>query len=288
MGDDRGSVEAIYTAPGEGLPVVRRERVAAMPGVGLDGDRYATGLGHWSGDRRVGRDVTLVEAETIEDLGAVLGTRVGWGEVRRNLVTRAVRLNDLVGVRFRIGEAILEGTALCEPCTHLERVTGRRVLRPLVHRGGLRANLLTPGELRAGAPIELDVPSVGVGIVVLRAGRYLLGRRKSRRGDGTWSIPGGEVALGESVLACALRELAEETTLVGEAPRVVGQCETTLDDGRTWRSVFVAVDVPGDIEPAIAEPERCAAWGWFEPRELPAPLFPPAAALLAPPLAGTE
>jgi MOSC domain-containing protein YiiM len=280
VGDVLGRVEAIYTAPAEALPVVRRERALARPGEGLSGDRYASRTGHWSGDRRVSRDLTLVEAEAIDALSAALGAEIEPGELRRNVVTSGVRLNDLVGVRFWVGDVLAEGTGLCEPCSHLERVTGKSVLRPLVHRGGLRANVLSVGEIAQGVSLNLDVPRVGVGVVVKRAGRYLLGLRRSSRGGGTWSTPGGEVLPAESIGDCALRELHEETDLVGVRPRVVAQSANWLDDGREWHSMFVAVDVPGSSEPQIREPEKCAGWGWFEPRELPEPLFTPVAAVL--------
>lgn len=276
-----GRVEVIYTAPAEALPVVRRSGVLARPGVGLDGDRYAQGIGFWSGDHKVSRDLTLVEGEVVDALSAELGVPIDPGALRRNLVTRGVRLNDLVGARFRVGEVVAEGTSLCQPCAHLERVVGRSILRPLVNRGGLRANVLTVGEIRAGDTIELAVPEIGVGVVVKRGRRYLLGLRRSARGDGTWSTPGGAVAPGEGVLACAMRELREETGLVAERPRVVAQAANHLDDGREWRSVFVVVDVPGDPEPALREPDKCGAWGWFEPTSLPQPLFAPVAAIFS-------
>ena len=274
-------IEAIYTAPGEALPPVRRLRVRATPGIGLDGDRYALGTGFWSGDHKVSRDLTLVESEAADALTEALGTPVAAGALRRNLVTRGVRLNDLVGQRFRIGDVVVEGTALCEPCLHLERVLGRPVLRPLVHCGGLRANLLTPGEIAEGDPILLDAPNVGVGVLVRRDGRYLLGQRRSDRGDGTWSTPGGSVAPGEGVLACALRELTEETGIRADRPRVVAASTTSLDDGAEWRSVFVAVDIEGHVEPRLLEADKCAGWGWFEPNALPDPVFAPVAAILA-------
>jgi hypothetical protein len=100
-----GRVEAIFTAAAEALPVQRRTRVMARPGIGLDGDRHATGNGYWSGDRRVGRDLTLIEAEAIEDVAAKLGVDLELGVMRRNIVTRGVRLNDLVGTRFWVGAA---------------------------------------------------------------------------------------------------------------------------------------------------------------------------------------
>jgi ADP-ribose pyrophosphatase YjhB (NUDIX family) len=275
-----GRIEAIYTAAAEALPVVRHTRILATPGVGLAGDRYATGNGFWSGDNKVSRDLTLVEAEVAEWLSTEVGSAIDAGALRRNVVTRGVRLNELVGVRFRLGDLLVEGTGPCKPCLHLQDIIGKPILRPLVDRGGLRANLLSVGELVEGAPISLDVPRVGVGVLVRRDGRYLLGQRQGSRGHGTWSTPGGQPRVHEPVLATAVRELREETTMVGEAPRVIGQASNRLDDGANWRSVFVAVDVHADAEPRVAEPERCDSWGWFEPDELPQPLFAPVASIL--------
>lgn len=277
-----GRVEAVFTAPAEALPMQRRTRVLAKPGVGLDGDRYATRNGYWSGDSNVSRDLTLIEAEAIEGVAAEIGVELGFGELRRNIVTRGVRLNDLVGVRFWIGSVLVEGTALCEPCAHIARVAGKPILRPFVHRGGLRSNILTVGEIEEGASIDLTVPRVGVGVVVRRDGRYLLGLRQGRRGSGSWSTPGGEVLASETVLACAVRELREETDLLAEHPRVVGQSVNVLDDGTRWYSVFVSVEVRADNEPRLLEPAKCQVWGWFEPSLLPEPLFPPVAALMGP------
>jgi ADP-ribose pyrophosphatase YjhB (NUDIX family) len=276
-----GRIEAIYTAPAEALPIVRRARVHARPGVGLDGDRYSLGTGFWSDDRKVSRDVTLIEAEVIETLCDERGGQFDHGLFRRNIVTRGVRLNELVGKRFRIGGVVLEGTSLCEPCAYLESLVGRPILRALVHCGGLRANILTIGEIRCDDVISHRVPHVGVGVLVKRAGRYLLGlRRGTERGRSTWSVPGGSVARAETVLACAVRELTEETGLSGELPRVVSQAFNRLEDGCEWQSVFVAVDVPPKTEPELREPEKCAGWGWFEPKSLPEPLFAPVVSVL--------
>jgi ADP-ribose pyrophosphatase YjhB (NUDIX family) len=274
-----GSVEGIFTAVGEALPMRPRDRVMALPGIGLVGDRYATANGYWSGDNRVSRDLTLIEAEVVEDLATQAGLEIQAGELRRNVVTRGIRLNDLVGVRFGIGNVLVEGTSPCAPCVHLARVTGKSILRPLAHRGGLRANILTPGEIGRGDAIQLDVPNVGVGVVVRRDGRYLLGRRLGRRGHGTWSTPGGVVMPGESVLACAVRELSEETELAGRAPRVIGRSLDVLEDA-AWCSVFVAVDVASGSNPQVVERAKCEAWGWFEPSQLPAPLFAPVGRLM--------
>jgi ADP-ribose pyrophosphatase YjhB (NUDIX family) len=276
-----GRIEAIYTAPAEALPVIRRTQVHARPSVGLDGDRYTLGTGFWSRDHKVSRDVTLIEAEVIEALRDERGGLFDHGSFRRNIVTRGVKLNELVGKRFRIGELVLEGTSLCEPCAYLERLVGRSILQALVHRGGLRANILTIGNIRCDDEISLDVPQVGVGVLARRAGKYLLGlRRGTKRGCSTWSIPGGSVARAETVLGCAVRELREETGLHGEFPRVVSQAFNRLEDGCEWQSVFVAVDVPPATEPEPREPEKCTEWGWFEPRSLPEPLFAPVGSIL--------
>ena len=209
-----GKVEAIYTTPSEALPVVRRHRAYARAGMGLDGDRYANSTGYWSGDNKVSRDLTFIEAEAIERVCIQLGEPLDAGTFRRNIVTRGVKLNGLVGKRFGVGMVVVEGTSLCEPCAHLERVLERPILRLLIHQGGLRANILTMGEIHTDDPISLDVPRIGVGVIVRRHGRYLLGLRTgTERGQSTWSTPGGSVAPAETVLACAARELQEETGL---------------------------------------------------------------------------
>jgi MOSC domain-containing protein YiiM len=138
-----GSVVGLLVAPEAEAPLVAVESVAALAGRGLEGDRYAAGRGTFSGPGR-GYQLTLVEAETLDELG------ISWERARRNIVTRGVGLNALVGRRFRIGEAECVGRRLCEPCAHLERVSGPGLLRPLVHRGGLRADILTGGAIEVG------------------------------------------------------------------------------------------------------------------------------------------
>jgi MOSC domain-containing protein YiiM len=126
-----------------------------MAGIGLEGDRYAAGNGYWSPDHRVSRDLTLIEAEAVEEIVREHDPALVAGETRRNLTTRGIRLNGLVGVSFRIGSALCEGIGLCEPCRYLESITGRRLLRGLVHHGGLRARLLSNGVIRVGDAIEI-------------------------------------------------------------------------------------------------------------------------------------
>jgi MOSC domain-containing protein YiiM len=148
-----GTVEAIHIAPAAGQPMTSVERVRAIAGVGLEGDRYATRTGTWSPDPRVERDITLIEAEVIEDLAATDGIVLAPGESRRNVTTRGIRLNDLVGRRFRVGGVVCEGTRLCEPCQYLTDLVGKPVPRPLVHRAGLRAAIVEGGEIAVGAEV---------------------------------------------------------------------------------------------------------------------------------------
>ncbi|MBA2507043.1 MAG: hypothetical protein H0V29_14060 [Thermoleophilaceae bacterium] len=125
------------------------ESVLAIEGVGLEGDRYAEGAGTFSATPGNGREVTLIEAEAIEGLPFDLEPAAA----RRNLVTRGVALNGLVGKRFTVGEVEIEGMRLCEPCAHLERITQPGVLRGLAERGGLRAEIRSGGTLRVADPV---------------------------------------------------------------------------------------------------------------------------------------
>ena len=145
-----GVVESIHVAGAGSAPMRSLARVRAIAGVGLEGDRYALRTGHYSGDSKVDRDVTLVEAEEIEGLADRAGIRLAPGETRRNLTTRGIRLNELLGRRFRIGAVECEATRLCEPCLYLADLLGRPVLEPLVHRAGLRARILIGGEIELG------------------------------------------------------------------------------------------------------------------------------------------
>jgi MOSC domain-containing protein YiiM len=145
-----GTIESIWITSRAREPMVAVPVALAVPGVGLEGDRYAARLGHYSDDRRVSRDLTLVEAEVLEDLERAHGIELTPQEARRNVATRRIRLNDLVGSRFRVGAVLCEGTCLCEPCQYLVDLTGKAVLRPLAPRGGLRADILSAGEIRIG------------------------------------------------------------------------------------------------------------------------------------------
>jgi MOSC domain-containing protein YiiM len=150
----RGSVEAIHVAREATRPPEAVTEIRAVPGRGLEGDRYFLGTGTYSSHPGSGREVTLIEAEAIEAIAREAGIALPPGASRRNIVTRGVPLNHLVGERFRIGEVVLEATRLCEPCAHLEALTGKGVLRELLHRGGLRTVVVKEGTIRVGDLIE--------------------------------------------------------------------------------------------------------------------------------------
>ncbi|MBA2579414.1 MAG: sulfurase [Thermoleophilaceae bacterium] len=142
-----GTVQAIFLA-GAARAEPRPVREArAVPGRGLEGDRYFLGTGtftSWKG-KSEGEALTLVEAEALEAVACEAGIDLAAGASRRNIVTHGIGLNDLVGKRFRVGEVECYGDRLCDPCRHLERLTEDGALRALANRGGLRADILEDG-----------------------------------------------------------------------------------------------------------------------------------------------
>ena len=149
-GHDRrvGSVIGILTAADAESPLGRVDRVEAVAGRGLTGDRYYKGRGTFSGPGR-GYQLTLVEAEVLDSVD------LPWEQARRNIVTRGIALNALVGHRFKIGAVECIGRRLAEPCAHLEKLARPGLLRPLVHRGGLRADILESGSISIGDSVAI-------------------------------------------------------------------------------------------------------------------------------------
>jgi MOSC domain-containing protein YiiM len=127
----------------------------ATAGRGLAGDRYFCQTGSFSSGKPDGRALTLIEKEALEEFEAAHGIGLPPAETRRNVLTEGIALNDLVGKKFYIGEVLAEGVRLCDPCAHLERLTGKPVLKGLENRGGLRANLLSDGVIKVGDSIRL-------------------------------------------------------------------------------------------------------------------------------------
>jgi MOSC domain len=148
-----GTIELIALAAEAEGPMKAVSEAEAVEGRGLLGDRYERKAGTFSNPRGRGYDLTLVEAEALEELSSK-GVELAPIEARRNLVVRGIALDDLIGRRFRVGEVECFGQRRCEPCSHLERLTRPGVLRGLVHRGGLRADILSDGSIRTGDSIE--------------------------------------------------------------------------------------------------------------------------------------
>ena len=149
-----GTVESIHIASAAESPTQSVDQAQAIPGVGLDGDRYAKRQGTFF-KPLPDFELTLIEAEAVEALKRDYGVHITAGEARRNLVTRGVPLNHLVGHEFQIGEVKIRGIRLCEPCDHLEALTVQGIKDGLHHRGGLRAEVVRGGELRQGDAIHL-------------------------------------------------------------------------------------------------------------------------------------
>jgi hypothetical protein len=143
-----GLVEALVLAPVAEAPAVVVDEAVAIEGRGLEGDRYADGTGTFASGR-AGSALTLIDA-------AVLDAFDGDLDHRRNVVVRGTDLNALVGHEFTLGEARCRGRRLCQPCAHLDRLNGGGVLRPLVHRGGLRADVIRAGTIRVGDRLTPD------------------------------------------------------------------------------------------------------------------------------------
>lgn len=148
-----GRVERLLIAPDASVPMEFVTQVTARAAKGLEGDRYfgrLEGRGFYSARPRPGRDLTVVEAEQLEAASDVLGTPITPQDVRRNVVTRGIGLNALVGRTFRIGEVLCEAVSLNQPCEHLQELDGRPLMRTLVNRSGVRVVIHTDGVIRVG------------------------------------------------------------------------------------------------------------------------------------------
>jgi MOSC domain-containing protein YiiM len=139
------NVEGINIGPSDAIGPVGS--VGALAGKGLQGDRHFHGDG-----AKPGQALTLIEAEVLEDVGLT------GAQSRRQVVVRGVRLDELVGRRFRVGDVECLGVEICEPCLHLQQLTRPGIIKELVHRGGLNADILNDGRISVGDPILVDAP----------------------------------------------------------------------------------------------------------------------------------
>jgi MOSC domain-containing protein YiiM len=146
-----GRVEAIFVTAAHGEVPAPVKSVQARAGRGLEGNRY-----YWAdGDAPPGGAVTLIAAEAVEAVANEGTVSVEAAAMRRNVVTRGIDVNELVGKRFRIGDVVCEGVELCEPCLDLESMTQPGVIKAFVHRAGLNADIMNDGEISVGDTVEL-------------------------------------------------------------------------------------------------------------------------------------
>ena len=157
-----GIVVEIYVAERSGQPMRAVSSVEGAAGRGLIGDRHCRPLDAPPSSEADLHNISLVEAEVLASLRTEHGIELDGAETRRNLVTRGVRLHELIGRPFRIGGLLCEGVEVCQPCVHVQQKVGKPILRPLAHRGGLRARILVSGVVRIGdtvEPVEAAAPA---------------------------------------------------------------------------------------------------------------------------------
>ena len=146
---------AIHVCPEESGPMQSVPEIQAIAGKGLKGDRYFDIVARDGKTEKTGRHATLIESEALEALERDYEMKLPPDQSRRNILTRGVALNHLVGREFKIGDAVFRGIRLCEPCNYLAKISFPEALKGLVHRGGLRAQILNEGVLRVGDTIRV-------------------------------------------------------------------------------------------------------------------------------------
>ena len=163
-----GGVEHIHVAGKKAAPMEAVDEIAVVKGIGVVGDRHALAPGEWD-ESHLGEELTLVEAEALENLARDHDIHLQPGDSRRTVTTRGIALNPLVGRRFRVGDVVVEGVELCEPCSHLQGLLGKPIIAPLVHRAGIRVLLVEDGRIRVGDAVEDLGPALLVDVVSVPA-----------------------------------------------------------------------------------------------------------------------
>jgi len=148
-------VDSLHIAIHAAAPMQSLAAVTAIAGRGLRGDRYCNQTGTYSTRPGSGREITLIESEAIEALTREYQVQLAPGLTRRNIVTRDVALNHLVGKTFSVGAVVLRGMRLCEPCLHMEKLAAKGAARGLIHRGGLRAEIVSGGVIHINDGIKV-------------------------------------------------------------------------------------------------------------------------------------
>lgn len=150
-----GTLLEIWTTPVAAAPMRRLPAARLVAGAGLEGDRYALGGGTWAQYPDLEKQLTLIDAADVAAVAAETGTALTPGDTRRNLVTSGIVLPELVGRWFAVGDALLFGMKRCPPCTHLEQLFGAKLVKAMVHRGGINAAVFGGALLTEGAAVRL-------------------------------------------------------------------------------------------------------------------------------------
>jgi MOSC domain-containing protein YiiM len=158
-----GKVIGIFVTGQAGLALQSRHTARAIAGKGLEGDRYADETGFYSQNPTTpgARELTLIDATAVKMANEAVDGDFDYANCRRNLITEGADLESLLGRRFTIGNVTCEGVRDCPPCVHLEELTGLKVMKPLLHTGGLRARIVKGGEIALGDPIADIGPADG-------------------------------------------------------------------------------------------------------------------------------
>ncbi|MGH2754089.1 MAG: MOSC domain-containing protein [Actinomycetota bacterium] len=147
-----GRVIEIFTGPEERGPVLSRSSVTAVAGAGLEGDRYFQGDVPLE-ERDPTLEITLITIEGIRAAAEASGIDITPADTRRNLITEGIELTSLLGTKFWVGEVQIEGLQDNPPCAYLQRMVGKKLLKPLMGRGGIRGRIVTGGTIKPGDPI---------------------------------------------------------------------------------------------------------------------------------------
>ena len=150
-----GVIEYLHIAFEAGKPMTLLNDVVVLKDIGFEGDRYAKKIGTYSSYPGAGRHVTMMEVEVIEDIASALDIPFMPHDTRRNITTRGIRLNALVGRRIQISGVVLNVIRLCDPCVYLHELLGLPVLQPLAGRAGIRCDVVSGGAIRVGDTIEV-------------------------------------------------------------------------------------------------------------------------------------
>jgi len=151
-----GRVKSLHITSAKSLPMQTVDSVTAIAGVGLEGDRYALGVGTYSDRRQDVREITFFETETLDAIEREFQITLRPDQTRRNVITEGVPLNHLVGRKFHVGQVAMEGMRLCHPCQYLEDLLGvKSLFKSLVHRGGLNCRILAAGQIHTGDVVRI-------------------------------------------------------------------------------------------------------------------------------------